>query len=294
MHTILVILAGGLGSRFGGNKQISQVGPHGECLMEYSIHDAIEAGFDRIVFILKEEMVNTVKETVGKKFEGRARIDYAVQDYSSIPSFYTIPAERVKPFGTVHALLCAGEYLTAPFATVNADDYYGKEAFCILHKLLLRLGSAREAAMVPYILGNTMSENGGVTRGVCHIENGKLLSVAETKNIHYGTERQIESDGGILSPDARVSMNIWGFPPSFVPEMKDYFHRFLKALPTGELKAECLLPIMVNDFLAEGNLTVTAEPSGDKWFGLTYKEDVPEVERELNRLHGDGSYPEAL
>ena len=294
MNTTLVILAAGLGSRFGGNKQISHVGPHGECLMEYSIHDAIEAGFDRIVFILKEDMVETVKETVGKKFEGRARIDYAVQDYSSIPSFYTIPKERVKPFGTVHAVLCAEEYLTEPFATVNADDYYGKEAFRILNRLLSELRGASEGAMVPYILGNTMSENGGVTRGVCRIQNGKLVSVEETKNIRYGAGRRIESDGGDLSAEECVSMNIWGFHPDFVTEMKDYFHRFLKSLPGGELKAECLLPIMVNDFLTDGRLTVTAEPSSDKWFGLTYKEDVPSVECELKRLHGEGSYPEVL
>ena len=294
MNTTLVILAAGLGSRFGGNKQISRVGPHGECLMEYSIHDAIKAGFDRIVFILKEDMVETVKKTVGKKFEGRARIDYAVQDYSSIPSFYQIPEERVKPFGTVHALLCAEEYLTAPFATVNADDYYGKEAFRILNRLLSSLNGVGEAAMVPYILGNTMSENGGVTRGVCRIENGKLLAVEETKNIRYGEGRAIESDGGKLLPNERVSMNIWGFPPDFVPMMKAYFHRFLKSLPEGEIKAECLLPIMVNDFLTEGKLTVTAESSNDKWFGLTYREDVPAVEAELARLHWNGSYPEAL
>ena len=148
--------------------------------------------------------------------------------------------------------------------------------------------------MVPYILGNTMSENGGVTRGVCRIENGKLISVAETKNIRYREGRTIESDVGELFPSERVSMNIWGFHPHFVPEMKAYFQSFLKSLPEGELKAECLLPIMVNDFLTEGKLTVTAESSNDKWFGLTYREDVPTVEAELARMHREGSYPEVL
>ncbi len=294
MKATLVILAAGIGSRFGGNKQISCVGPNDECLMEYSIHDAINAGFDRVVFILKEEMIPIVREKIGERLAKRVRVDYAVQDYSSIPAFYRIPKTRVKPFGTVHALLSASEYLDAPFATVNADDYYGKEAYRILYRMLATLSSKRDAAMVPYILGNTMSRNGGVTRGVCCIRDGVLCKVDETKNIRYGERDEILSDNGELSPDAMVSMNIWGFHPDFVPRMQTYFEDFLKSLPEGEEKAECLLPIMVDDLIAAGELTVNAEPSPDKWFGLTYRADMDEVKDELARLHRDGTYPDEL
>ncbi len=294
MSCALVILAAGLGSRFGGNKQISDVGPGGECLMEYSIHDAIEAGFDRIVFVLKADMVELIRERIGNKIDNRVRVDYAVQDYSSIPSFYQIPAEREKPFGTVHALLCAKHFLDVPFATINADDYYGKDAYRILKEMLSALKGAKDAVMVPYILGNTMSENGGVTRGISELQNGHLISVAETKNIHYAADRSIDSDSGPLSPDAMVSMNIWGFHPEFVPRMEAYFETFLKALPAGECKAECLLPIMVNDLLSTAELTVQAKSSPDRWFGLTYRADRDAVAQELARLHQDGIYPKQL
>ncbi|MBR7098038.1 MAG: NTP transferase domain-containing protein [Clostridia bacterium] len=293
-HSTLVILAGGLGSRFGGNKQISCVGPSGECLMEYSIYDALEAGFDRVVFILKSDMVDTVREKIGNRLSSRVRVDYAVQDYTSIPSFYHIPAERTKPFGTVHALLCAKEYLDAPFATINADDYYGKDAYRILKTMLDGLSNGNEAVMVPYILGNTMSENGGVTRGVCAIRDGVLQSVSETKNIHYGTNREILSDAGALSPELPVSMNIWGFHPAAIPQIEAYFEAFLKGLSKDELKAECLLPIMVNDFLSDGKMTVRAQASNDCWFGLTYREDIAVTEQALRELHQKGFYPDRL
>lgn len=284
MDATLVVLAAGLGSRFGGNKQISEVGPHGEFLMEYSVADAVEAGFDRIVFILKADMVDTVRAKFEPKFAGKVRLDYAVQDESTIPAFYHIPPERVKPFGTVHAVLCAKQYLTAPFATINADDHYGKEAYRILFRLLSGLRSASDAVMVPYVLGNTMSENGGVTRGVCRIENGFLCDVDETKNICYGAGRKIVSGDRILDPSAMVSMNIWGFHPTFVPLMESYFERFLRALPAEELKAECLLPVMVNDLLHAGKLSVRAQSSPDRWFGITYREDRDSVAKELAKL----------
>ena len=293
-HNTLVILAGGLGSRFGGDKQISKVGPHGECLMEYSIYDAIEAGFDRVVFILKSDMVQTVREGIGSRLERLVRVDYAVQDFSSIPSFYAIPEGRTKPFGTVHALLCAKEYLDAPFATVNADDYYGKDAYKILVSMLGELTRAEDAVMVPYILGNTMSENGGVTRGVCRIKDGVLQAVSETKNIHFGADRSILSDAGELSPALPVSMNVWGFHPDAIPAIEAYFEAFLKSLTPEETKAECLLPIMVNDFLSDGRMTVHAKESNDCWFGMTYREDVALTQAALRALHAKGMYPDRL
>ncbi len=294
MSATLVVLAAGLGSRFGGNKQISHVGPQGEFLMEYSVYDAVEAGFDRIVWILKEEMVESVRAKFEPKLKGKAELCFAVQDYGSLPSFYPIPADRVKPFGTVHAVLCAKEYLKSPFATINADDYYGKEAYRILVKLLRQIHGKKEAVMVPYILGNTMSENGGVTRGICKIENGLLREVTETKNIRYAPDRSVISDAGTLSPDAAVSMNIWGFHPDFVPVMERYFEDFLKGLSKDDIKAECLLPIMVNDLLQSGELCVRAQNSPDRWFGITYQEDRETVMEELARLHREGAYPAGL
>ncbi|MBQ9131785.1 MAG: NTP transferase domain-containing protein [Clostridia bacterium] len=294
MDTTLVILAAGLGSRFGGNKQISHVGPHGEILMEYSIYDAIEAGFSQIVFILKKEMVEQVKATVGDKIADRVRVDYAVQDTSSLPTWYTIPAERTKPFGTVHAVLCAKDVIRGPFATVNADDYYGKEAFQIMHAMLADMATKSQAGMVPYILGNTMSENGGVTRGVCHVRDQLLQNVVETHEIHYGEDRKILGEFGQLRGDEMVSMNIWGFHPELLQEMNTYFEDFLKGLTAEDIKAECLLPIMVNDFLREGKIAVKAQPSGDRWFGITYQADRDTVAAELEKLHNTGMYPASL
>lgn len=294
MDTTLVILAAGLGSRFGGNKQISQVGPHGEILMEYSIRDAIEAGFTQIVFILKEEMVEFVQKTVGDRIKDRVRVDYAVQSMDDLPSWYQRPAARTKPFGTVHAVLAARNVIRAPFATVNADDFYGKEAFSIMHKMLSELASEKDACMVPYILGNTMSENGGVTRGICEIENGYLLQVDETHDIHYESDRRIVGEFGALDATEAVSMNTWGFHKNLLPVMQAYFEAFLKTLSPEEIKAECLLPIMVNDFLKEQRISVRAKASPDRWFGITYQADRDTVAEELARLHSQKIYPNDL
>ena len=294
MKTTLVILAAGLGSRFGGNKQISHVGPNGEMLMEYSIRDAIDAGFDQIVFILKEEMVPIVKESIGARIPSHIRVDYAVQDMTKMPEWYAVPTERTKPFGTVHAVLCAKDVIEGAFATVNADDYYGKEAFSLMHEMLLTLDSEKKAAMVPYILGNTMSENGGVTRGVCNIRCSKLREVVETHDIHYDESRKIVGEFGELTGKEKVSMNIWGFHPKALDMMQTYFEDFLKGLAPNELKAECLLPVMVNEALAEKKLSVTAKASTDKWFGITYQADREVVIEELKNLHANGVYPEKL
>ncbi len=294
MDTSLVILAAGLGSRFGGNKQISHVGPHDEMLMEYSIFDAIEAGFTQIVFILKEEMVELVKNSIGARIPSHIKVDYAVQDMTKMPAWYHVPAERTKPFGTVHAVLCAKDVIKGAFATVNADDYYGKEAFRLMQEMLLKLDTPEKASMVPYILGNTMSENGGVTRGVCNIRCSKLRDVTETHEIHYDENRKIMGEFGELTGKEKVSMNIWGFHPKTLDMMNDYFEAFLKDLSPEEIKAECLLPIMVNEWVAEKKISVTAKASPDKWFGITYQADRESVMEELKRLHETGIYPEKL
>ncbi len=293
MKTTLLVLAAGLGSRFGGDKQISHVGPQGEILMEYSIHDAIESGFNKVVFVLKDEMVDTVKNTVGEKFKDRVELEYATQDYSSLPDFYVLPPERVKPFGTVHAVLCAKEYLTEPFATVNADDYYGKECFVLMHDFLTRLKGASDAAMVTYILKNTVSDNGAVTRGICSVKDGKLVKVDETGGI-VPKDGVIVGENGEIDPESEVSMNFWGFHQDVLGRMQRYFEDFLKGLKPDEIKAECLLPVMVNDLLASGEMTVLATPSHDKWFGITYKADKEDVENKLKALHESGVYPPQL
>ena len=292
MKTTLVIMAAGLGSRYGGNKQVDGIGPNGEILMQYSIYDAIRAGFNKVVFIIKPEH-RAVIEGFCNNIKG-ADVDFAYQDYSSIPSFYKVPAERTKPFGTLHAVLCAKDVVDGPFAVINADDYYGSEAFGELYHKLNSLKSG-EAAMVAYKLRNTVSRNGSVSRGVCKVENGKLCTVKEHYDITID-ENDIISDKteGILPSDSLVSMNLWGFLPEFFDAAKVYFDEFLKTLPEGELKKECALPTMVDTNIQAGKLEVSVLSTDSVWFGVTYKEDKDYVAGELLKMHKEGKYPEKL
>ena len=292
MKTTLVIMAAGLGSRYGGNKQVDGIGPNGEILMQYSIFDAIRAGFNKVVFVIKPEH-RAIIEGFCNNIKG-AEIDFAYQDYSSIPSFYKVPAERTKPFGTLHAVLCAKDVVDGPFAVINADDYYGSEAFGELYHKLNSLNPG-EATMVAYKLKNTVSRNGSVSRGVCKVENGKLCTVREHYDITID-ENDIISDKteGVLPSDSLVSMNLWGFLPTFFDDAKIYFDEFLKTLSEGELKKECALPTMVDTQIQKGALEVSVLSTDSVWFGVTYKEDKDYVAGELLKMHKEGKYPEKL
>ena len=295
----LVIMAAGMGSRYGGVKQIAGVGPNGEILMEYAIFDALRAGFDKVVFIVTRELVPGLKEKFGDALEKKGvEVAFAVQDYSSLPAFHRVPKDRVKPYGTAHAVLCARGAVAEPFAVINADDYYGVDAFRAISEALPALDAER-ACMVGYKLRNTVSEHGTVTRGVCAVEDDRLSSVTETFKIACfpdGSIRDTASDpeGKLLDPDAVVSMNFWGFHPSVFDALEDYLNRFLKNLAPGDLKSECLLPALVDERIRGGLLRVDVLHTDARWFGMTYKEDHPLVQAEIARLHAEGVYPPKL
>ena len=291
----LVVMAAGMASRYGGNKQIEGMGPNGEILLEYSIHDAVRAGFSKVVLIIKPEMRETMNRLMAVRSAGRVEIEYAYQDFASLPAFYTVPENRVKPFGTVHAALCARSFVHEPFAIINADDYYGVEPFQQMYEFLTGECAPGHAAMMGYRLKNTVSRHGTVTRGLCRMESGLLTGVREVRGI-----RQCE-DGSIvevsapdrmepLDPEALVSMNFWGFPAEIFEPMQEYFEEFLRRSAPDDLLGECLLPVMVDRMIREGALDVRVLDTPAAWFGVTYKEDRPNVVRALKKLHEQGVY----
>lgn len=286
----LVIMAAGMGSRYGGNKQVDGMGPNGEILMEYSIMDAIRAGFTKVVFIIKPEMRGLIEEICGRKFEGKIEVRYAFQDFSSVPA--SVPEGRVKPFGTVHAVLCAREHVEEPFAVINADDYYGTDAFRGMYEFLT--GELREgrAAMMGYLLKNTVSKNGVVTRGICQVEDEWLTHVREVRKVRLMEDGRIlnEVDEEELDEESPVSMNFWGFGPEIFEKLDEEFRRFLGEIEEGDLRKEYLLPVFVDEQLKKGRLKVHVLPTKAVWFGVTYKEDRPAVAKALQELHDRGVY----
>lgn len=302
MKAALVIMAAGLGSRYGGNKQVDGVGPNGEILMEYSIYDAIRAGFTKIVFVIKPGMEEMMRRICGDYVARRTAADgsvvevcYAVQDFTGLPAFYHLPAQREKPFGTGHAVLCARPYVNEPFCVINADDYYGVDAYRKIYQALQRLPEQGNAAMVGYLLKNTVSERGTVSRGVCRVEDGRLLGIKETLKIRLEPDGTIADEAeGVLPADAVVSMNFWSFAPSFFRELEMFFYDFLRYEAGDNIKAECMLPSLVGKLIGEGKLKVSVLQSADRWFGMTYHEDRQAVAEELKRLHACGVYPETL
>ena len=304
MKTALVIMAAGIGSRFGGGiKQLAAVGPNGEIIMDYSIHDAIEAGFDKIVFIIRHDIEEAFKEAIGDRIEKicaglGVEIDYAFQALENVPEGFSVPEGRSKPWGTGQAVLACKGIIKEPFAVINADDYYGVDAYRAMYEELQRLPRQGRATMVGYLLKNTVSANGTVSRGVCRVEDGWLRGIHETLKIQLFPDGSIadvaEGQHRELAPDTVVSMNFWGFMPSIFQELEAYFDHFLRCEAGDNIKAECLLPGMVGDLLEQGRLEVSVLHSADRWFGMTYHEDRQAVAAELQKLHAGGVYPPTL
>lgn len=302
-NTTLVIMAAGIGSRFGGGiKQLEPVGPAGEIIMDYSIHDALEAGFNKIVFIIRKDLEKDFKEIIGKRIEKIADVSYAFQELDDLPEGFSKPAERTKPWGTGQAILCCKGLLNDPFIVINADDYYGKEAFVKIHDYLVNwtpIHGKFNFCMAGFILGNTLSDNGGVTRGVCNIdENYHLADVDETSDIIKTKEGAAirMADGSLKPIDAKsyVSMNMWGFTPDLLDELETGFAKFLSDVKEGDIKKEYLLPIIVDQLIKSDKAQVTLLETNDKWFGVTYKEDKETVVESFRKLIAEGVYSNPL
>ena len=296
----LVIMAAGIGSRFGGGiKQLEAMGPNGEIIMDYSIYDAKEAGFDKVVFVIRKDLEKDFKEVIGNRIEKVIDVDYAYQELSDIPEEYKeIFKDRTKPWGTGQAILCCKDLVKEPFLVINADDYYGKEAYKEAYQYLMEEqaeSDKMQLGMVGFVLGNTLSDNGSVTRGVCKVdENGMLSDIVETHNIVKTAEGAgVEEDGQVRALDmtSPVSMNMWALRPEIFEVLETRFKEFLAALPEEELKAEYLLPTIIGDLLEKEEAQVKVLKSNDKWFGVTYKEDKESVVAAIKELLDAGMYP---
>lgn len=302
MNTTLVIMAAGIGSRFGGGiKQLEQMGPKGEIIMDYSIYDAKKAGFNKVVFIIRKDIEADFREIIGSRIEKVIDVEYVFQEKDILPAGFSVPEGREKPWGTGQAVLMCKDVVKEPFAVINADDYYGEEAFKIIHDQISKCTDPLKDmsfCMAGFKLGNTLSENGTVTRGVCVVdENQYLTQVCETSGIK-------EQDGVIafepngcdvpMSLSTPVSMNMWGLTPGFFQELESRFVKFLNDLGENPLKKEYLLPMVVDELVTENTATVKVLETDGKWFGVTYKEDKPAVVASIKKLIEDGVYPADL
>jgi len=303
MNTTLIIMAAGIGSRFGeGIKQLAQMGPNGEIIMDYSIHDAKEAGFNKVVFIIRKDIFKEFEEIIGNRIKEQIDVEYVFQELDDLPEGFEIPEGRTKPWGTGQAVLCCKDVVKEPFVIINADDYYGKEAFVKLHDFLVSgedLGREFTMGMGGFILKNTLSDNGTVTRGVSVVdENGLLSQVHETTGIEMGEDGQIKCDSKEvqewISPEDKVSMNMWAGYPEFLDFLAEDFKDFLVNVEEGDLKSEYLLPNIVDKLLKEERANVKVLETQDRWFGVTYKEDKETVQEAFRELIADGVYAEML
>ena len=297
MKLTLVILAAGMGSRYGGLKQLDEVGPNGEAIIDYSLYDAIRAGFGKVVFVIRTDFADAFKERFEPKLKGRIDVDYVYQSLDKIPSGYVIHPEREKPWGTSHALLMAETAVKEPMAVINADDYYGSKAYKVMADFLSSSTDEREYAMVGYNVGNTLSEYGTVSRGVCSTdENGYLKDIIERVKIKRDADGIFfyEDDQRTkLEEDTPVSMNFWGLKPSVFEYINEGFREFLSK-NGDQLKSEYFIPLLINDNIIEGNITTKVLNCDSPWFGITYKEDKPFVQQKIKTLLDKGVYPEKL
>ena len=292
MKTTLLIMAAGIGSRFGtGIKQLEPVDDAGHIIMDYSIHDALEAGFNHVVFIIRKDIEQEFKEVIGERIKAicaahDVTVDYAFQDINDIPG--TLPEGRTKPWGTGQAVLAAKEVIKTPLIVINADDYYGKEGFKAVHEYLVNGG---KSCMAGFVLKNTLSDNGGVTRGICKMdEDYNLTEVVETKNI-VKTAAGAEAEGMAVDVDSLVSMNMWGLTPDFLTTLEEGFKEFFeKEAPGNPLKAEYLIPIFIGELLEHGKMSVKVLKTNDTWYGMTYHEDVAAVKDSFKRMLENGVY----
>jgi len=302
MSLTLVVLAAGMGSRYGGLKQVDPMGPSGETVLDYSVHDAVLAGFDRVLFIIRRDFEAEFKAAVGTRFAGHVRVDYAYQALDALPLGFAVPAGRLKPWGTGHAVWCARAELDGPFAVVNADDFYGAASFRALADFLRAAPAAPavhaapaafakpEYAMVGFALANTLSEHGAVSRGVCDVAtDGRLRGIEE----HTGILAAEVGAGRRYAGEKVVSMNCWGFTPAFLPQLDARWHAFLAEHGQSE-KTEFYLPFAVNELLGAGAATVRVLPTSAAWFGVTYREDKARVQAAIAALIADGRYPSPL
>lgn len=303
MKTTLVIMAAGIGSRFaGGIKQLEPVGPNGEIIIDYSIHDAIEAGFNKVVFIIRKDFEEAFKKVIGDRIAQICEVAYAYQDSDKLPAGFKKPDDRAKPWGTGHAVISCKGIVDTPFLVINADDYYGKEAFVKMHECLVSSvkydNGIFEFCMPGFILKNTLSDNGGVTRGVCRLdENNNLQALVEEHNIikTEGGARAVDADGNAAEIDENsyVSMNMWGLTPDFIDVLEEEFVKFLKDNVDNN-KAEFILPVVIDMLIKEGRIKVSVYETKDKWVGVTYKEDKPDVAAYFDELIKKGVYGEKL
>lgn len=301
MKTTLLIMAAGIGSRYGGGiKQLAEVDGSGHIIMDYSVHDAIEAGFNKVVFIIRKDIEADFRQIIGNRIEAvcsahGVEVAYAFQVLTDLPEGVSLPAGRTKPWGTGQAVLAARECIGEPFAVINADDYYGKEAFRRIHDFLVSDAGENRFCMAGFILKNTLSDNGGVTRGVCRVDEfGCLADIVETHNI-VKTPAGAQADGTALDMESFVSMNMWGLTPAFLKTLEDGFRAFLDtAAAENPLKAEYLLPVLIGRLLQEGTISVQVLQTKDTWFGVTYQEDKEQVARSFRELIDAGIYREDL